>query len=155
NNPSVSNEQLESYRQALIKMLNSLTWKRVIVRPIAIDPDKTIFRIDLRQLGWSLEKWNKLASSTPYAKFYDNIVARSIQEQLGDPLAYARADWFVSKVSKPPFYHDFLDIPPTVAELEKKLLFNGVTAAENLEADPYEVMRAGISQGNSGVSAQN
>ncbi len=155
NNPSVPDEELEVARQALTKMLNSLTWKRVILKPTPVDPEKTVFRVELSKLGWSKEQWEKIANLHPYNKFYDTIVARSLADYTGTKLSVIRADWFVAKLSKPPLYHEFAQIPATAQELEKKLLFNGLTADENLKANAVEVVRVGIAKDNSGVSAQN
>ena len=38
------------------------------------------------------------------------------------PIAYVRADWFVSVITQPPFYEDFLRLPFEVKELEVKKL---------------------------------
>jgi serine/threonine-protein kinase len=59
-----------------------------------------------------------------------------------------RADWFVSVVTQPPLYHDFLRLPHTLAELEKKL---GVDSRDNLDSDVAR--RAGMAV--SGVSRNN
>src|SRR5437764_788404 len=40
------------WRDALVRALNHLTWKKEVVTPTAIEPTGTVFRIDLDQLGW-------------------------------------------------------------------------------------------------------
>ena len=47
-NAGFSEDELQTYRNALSKLLNSLSWGRKITKPHPIDPAKTIFRIDLR-----------------------------------------------------------------------------------------------------------
>ena len=47
-NAGLSNEELQTYRNALNKLVNSLSWGSRIVNPAPIDPAKTVFRIDLR-----------------------------------------------------------------------------------------------------------
>src|SRR5207302_402650 len=64
------------------------------------------------------------------------------------PIPYVRADWFVSTITQPPFYEDFLRLPFDVAELEKKL---GVDAERNVR--DQIARRAGMSV--SGVSRNN
>jgi len=155
NNPTVTDEEMDTYRQALAKMVNSLTWNRVHVKPEPVDPAKTILRVNIVQLGWSPEKWDRLVAANPYNKFYDTVAAQALADAVGVPMPYIRADWFVAKVSRPPLYHEFADIPATAAELERKLLFNGLTADENLERSPYEVVRGGVREPDSGVSNQN
>ncbi len=155
NDSRISDAELDAARQGLSKMINSVSQRRNVVVPQPVDPARTVFRVNIRHLGWDAALWDKFAKTNPYAKFYDNIFTRSIIDYMGTDLFLLRADWFVSKVSKPPLYYDFAGIPPTVQELEKRLLFDGLTADENLEKNPDEVLRAGFDQGNSGVSAQN
>lgn len=155
NDARIKDEELELARIGLSKMINSLSWKHKIVVPQPVDPDRTVFRVNIRRLGWSDELWDSLAKKSPYKKQFSNIFYKSISNYVGTNLYVLRADWFVSKVSKPPFYHLFAQIPKNVEELERRLLYNGRTADENLNANPGEVVRAGFNHGNSGVSLQN
>src|SRR5436309_7964930 len=59
-----------------------------------------------------------------------------------------RADWFVAAASRPPFYHDFLQLPTTDRSLERLLQ---VDVLSNLEED--NAMRAGFN--GSGVAQAN
>ena len=43
-------DELLSYRIAISKLVNSLSWGKRIVKPKPIDPDRTILRIDLRDV---------------------------------------------------------------------------------------------------------
>lgn len=154
NNACIAENELQTYREAVAKMVNSLSWQRSITKPRPIDPTGSILRVNIKRLGWSAEQWDSLAESSPYAKFYDTIVSNAVSAALEVNRPYVRADWFVAKVSKPPLYHEFAEIPETAKELEQRLL-NGSTADDALLDNPYDVVRAGISQGNSGVSQQN
>ena len=58
------------------------------------------------------------------------------------------ADWFVFATSQPPLYHELVDIPATLAELERSLRINRLAAISKLE-----VARAGFE--NSKVSYNN
>lgn len=155
NDPRLSDADLDAARQGLSKMINSLSQRRKVVVPQPVDPARTIFRVNISHLGWDAALWDKFARTNPYAKFYDDIFTKSIIDYMGTDLFLLRADWFVSKVSKPPLYYDFANIPSSVEELERRLLFDGLTANENLAKNPDEILRAGFDQGNSGVSAQN
>src|SRR5262249_20202475 len=56
--------------------------------------------------------------------------------------------WFVATASRPPLYHDLLQLPKTARELEQKL---GVDVADDFRKD--KLARAGFAR--SGVSGQN
>lgn len=153
NNAGVSDDELETYRQGLSKLVNSLTWNRVIERPYPVDPAATVFRVDIDRLGWSEELWDRVAGQNPYAKFYESVVSETLGNVLRVTQPAIRADWFAAKVSVPPLYNEFAQIPETQQELERRLLFGGLTADEAVIERPYEVLRAGVQK--SGVSSQN
>ncbi|MBS1120676.1 MAG: domain, G-beta repeat [Deltaproteobacteria bacterium] len=136
-NAGVPEPQLERYRVALATLLGSLTWSPVVPAVVAIDRERTIFRIDLRELGWAPATWDRLRASYPYG------VARSA----GVPDSI-RADWFVATASRPPLYHDLLGLPQSDAELARRL---GVDLADDLATG--RVARAGFN--HSGVSVNN
>ena len=124
----------------------------------------SIFAVDLRQLGWHqtpFERWQgnrKLGPSPvnlfdlalldyPYGIVYedsetfDNLLNEFLLPSgVVRPIPYVRADWFVSTITQPPFYEDFLNLPFELKELEEKL---GVDAEANLR--DYIAKRAGLS----------
>jgi len=68
---------LDKDRQGLTKMLNMLSVNAVIREPTPIDKDKTLYRIDLRDLNWDRalsvngqnfnDVWEAIAANNPYA----------------------------------------------------------------------------------------
>lgn len=135
-NAGATEPQLERYRVALATLLGSLTWAATPPRLVAIDRENTVFRIDLRDLGWSATTWDTLRASYPYG------VARGrVPEAL-------RADWFVATASRAPLYHQLLGLPDTEAELARRL---GLDLAADIRG--VEVARAGFNR--SGVSVNN
>ena len=146
-NSRVSDGELESYRSALSKLINSLSMHREITAPAAIDSARIVFRIDLRDYNWTLATWNALVAAYPYGVRTSD--GDSIAHLTGSPIPYLRADWFVAEASVAPLYYDILDLPRTVQDLEKQL---GIDAARDL-AEEKNVARAGIRA--SGVSQNN
>jgi mono/diheme cytochrome c family protein len=146
-NARVSDFELESYRSALSKLMNSLSWHSEITPPAAIDSNRVLFRVDLRDYNWTSATWNLLVSAYPYGVRSSD--GDSIAHLTGSPLPYLRADWFVAEASVAPMYHDVLGMPRTVQDLEKLL---GIDAARDL-AEEKNVARAGIRE--SGVSRNN
>ncbi|HSB09768.1 MAG TPA: hypothetical protein VLM38_09820 [Blastocatellia bacterium] len=146
-NSGVSEQDLETYRAALSKLINSLSWHKEITRPAAIDPARTIFRIDLREYNWSSATWDLLLSAYPYA--VRSAEANVIAQVSGAKAPYVRADWFAFNASIPPLYHDLMSLPRSSADLERLV---GVDAARDL-AEEGNVARAGLRA--SGVSQNN
>ena len=146
-NAGVSEEELESHRAALAKLINSLSWHRDITLPAAIDPARTLFRIDLRDYEWTAATWNNILAVYPYG--IRAAGSEPINRVSGADLPYVRGDWFLATASVPPLYHELLGLPRTVAELERLL---GVDGARSSPGE-NNVVRAGVR--NSGVSQNN
>ena len=146
-NAGVDEHEIGVHRQALAKLLNSLSWQRRIAIPYALGPERILLRIDLRDYGWTERTWRKLVDRYPYV--FGRFDEGRIQALSGSPLAYLRADWFVAAASEPPLYYETLGLPRTVSELEQLL---GVDTARHL-AEEKAVIRGGV--GQSGVSRNN
>ena len=59
-NAGLGEDELQTYRNALCKLANSLSWSPHITVPKPIDPAKTILRIDLRDFQWDANLWNRI-----------------------------------------------------------------------------------------------
>jgi mono/diheme cytochrome c family protein len=136
-NAGVPEAVLERDRIAVAELLASLSWSAVPPAAIAVDAERTILRVDLRELGWPAATWDAIRASYPYG------VARG--REVPDAI---RADWFVAAASRAPLYHTILGLPATEAELGRRL---GIDLAADVAAD--RVARAGFN--NSGVSVNN
>ncbi|MFO0866964.1 MAG: phosphatase PAP2 family protein [Gemmataceae bacterium] len=147
-NAGLSDDRLQTYRLGLSRLVNSLSWGRKVVTPKAIDADKTILRIDLRDYRWKVEAWDRLAAANPFAVRFQFRAAKDASRLAGTAQPFVRGDWFVFAASKPPLYHDLLEIPRTDALLEKLLQ---VDTAKNLRE--RRIARAGFN--GSGVSQNN
>jgi serine/threonine-protein kinase len=147
------------FRDALSLACNLLSWNGPA--PVeAIDPTRTIFRVNLDAFGWNTRPY--LALDKPVAldpnkvNLYDLILLEypfgSVPEpgELADavgrdylakagmlrPVPFVRGDWFVTSVLQPPLYHDLLRLPLKLGPLEEKL----AVAAEK------PTLRAGVAQ---------
>ena len=152
-------EILQEYRKGLYKLVNSLSWGATIINPIPIDPQATIFYIDLRHYEWDAnDGWTRIEEEYPYHIPFDAPEHTALQTQLGRlqtqmkcDIPSVHIDWFVAKASSPPLYHDLLSLPLTERELETRL---EVDVVRNLTNAPgVRVWRAGFN--NSGVSNNN
>ncbi|MBC8073269.1 MAG: hypothetical protein IAG13_33410, partial [Deltaproteobacteria bacterium] len=132
-------DALDAEREGLAKVLNSLSWSPQLVVPEPIDPDGTIFRVDLRDYDWEDGVWARLVAADPYAIAYTREEATDVVAFTGTPVPSMRADWFVAAATAPPLYYDLLGLPATRAGLEAEL---GVDIDADVAAD--EVERAGF-----------
>ena len=150
---------LQEYRKALYKLVNSLSWGLDVINPIPIDPQATIFYIDLRHYEWDVnDAWSKIEEAYPYHISFDAPAQLGLRNQLGrlqtqmkTDVPSVHIDWFIATASTPPLYHELLSLPLTDRELETRL---EVDVARNLiNAPGVRVSRAGFN--NSGVSNNN
>jgi serine/threonine-protein kinase len=171
-NAGTTKEELDQYRDALAKAVNHLSWKAELVRPYAVEPTRTVFRVDIRDLGWDrrpyrkvvdgkpgdaspINLWDLVLLEYPYGLIYERTDAYSalfrdylVPAAQVRPVAYVRADWFVSVATQPPLYHDLLLLPQDLAGLEKFLAVDA-----DKEVKEFKAVRGGMV--NSDVSRNN
>ena len=133
-----------------------------VTKPHPIDPQGTIFYIDLRhyEVGSSITLGRKIETEYPYHIPYDAPAQSALKEQLGRLqtemktliIPAIHVDWFVAQASLPPLYHDLLSLPLTDRELETRLEVDVIRNLSQCTRE-YDVWRAGTN--NSGVSNNN
>ena len=152
-------QALEAYRNGLSKLVNSLSWGLEVTNPQSINPQGTIFYIDLRHYEWDRnDGWTQIEGAYPYHIPFDAPTETALREQLGRlqtemscDVPSIHIDWFLATASLPPLYHELLSLPLTDRELETQL---DVDVVRNLlNAPGVRVWRAGFN--NSGVSNNN
>jgi mono/diheme cytochrome c family protein/DNA-binding beta-propeller fold protein YncE len=138
-NAGAPDDELDAHRVGFFKLVNSFSTRPEIVLPVAINPEKTVYRFSREMIG---RKWLELRGH-PYG------LAMRLPETGGlESNLPFRMDWFLSAGSRTDLYHHNADIPKTVAELEERLK---VHAADNIR--DALVIRAGFN--GSGVSRHN
>ena len=152
-------EDLQSYSVALSKLVNSLSWGFTVVRPKPINPEQTIFYIDLRNYEWDKnDAWTKIERQYSYRNDFEGAGQTGLrnklsllQDEMECEVPVVHIDWFLATASQPPLYNEVLGLPETDRELETRL---GVNVAQNIKNDPgVRVWRAGFT--DSGVSTNN
>ena len=158
-NTGESAQILQEYRNGLSKLVNSLSWGLEVTNPQSINPQGTIFYIDLRHYEWDRnDGWTQIEGAYPYHIPFDAPTETALREQLGRlqtemncDIPSVHIDWFLATASLPPLYHELLSLPLTDRELETRL---EVDVVRNLlNAPGVRVRRAGIN--DSGVSNNN
>ena len=156
-NAGVRDNNLRAYRNALSKLINSLSWGKRVKIPTPIDPEVTIFYIDLRDYQWDYkldskeDSWYKIQLAYPYRIDFTASTYKTLCQETDCDVPFVRADWFIATASIPPLYYDILDLPKTDRELETQLEVN---VGGNIKNAPgRRVWRAGFNE--SGVSRNN
>lgn len=150
----LSEQKLETVRQGLCKMINSASRGGTPLPLSPIDSKRLIFRIDLRDYGWTIADWQTILNRYPYdqrpPQQYSAII--SGLTKIYNPVV--RGDWFSKEASQAPLYDDLLKLPKTVLELERQL---GLSTRNNIREG--RALRAGFPghdfPGGSGVSFNN
>jgi hypothetical protein len=147
-NACVKNDDMALYRQAVVKLLNSLSRNPDVLKLRTIDPAETVIAFNLDDLNWTDADWNRVISVYPYAMRPDTTPYETVKTVTNTPLAWVRGDWFAFTASRPPLYYDLLKLPDTFAGLEK---VENVDVKKDIEN--FLVKRAAFQQ--SGVSKHN
>jgi mono/diheme cytochrome c family protein len=147
-NARLPEADLQAHRHALAKLVNSLSWHLRITTPHAVDATRTIYRIDVRDYKWTARMWERLALVYPYRPGEQSAAAKECAALAGSARPILRGDWFIATASRPPFYHDFLQLPDTDRTLERLLQ---VDVPADLKDD--SAARAGFN--GSGVARNN
>lgn len=147
-NRGLSAEELETYRVALAKLLNSLSWNRqfVSLHPVAGQP--SVFRIDLRDVKWTDSSWMQIVSRYPHGLVVDSREAYNVRAATKTDVPLIRADWFVANAARPPLYHELLQIPSTDTQLEMLLQVDVQRNIEQGRVTRIGFARSGVSQHN-------
>jgi serine/threonine-protein kinase len=160
NNVGTNEAAMESMRKAFVKVVNSLSRSPALVRPVAIDPKKLIYRIKLNELGIPVQLFDEVMSDFyPFSQqFVNNVADRTAQQAaqtdvslrtaIGSANYLLRADWFIATATLPVPYERLLQMGADQAALDAQL---GVNIQANLAAN--RAIRSGFK--NSGVSTQN
>ena len=138
-NAELNEDRLETYRGALSRLVNSLSWQPKIVPPRPVDPSRTLLRIDLRNYRWNAGIWETIVAADPYGVTYGTSAEEFCATATLSAAPLVRGDWFLFAASRPPLYHDILQLPKLDLDLEATLQVN---VSENIRTKA--VARAGI-----------
>ncbi len=167
-------EELKRQRDALFKAINHLSYQKELVYPEVVNAElETLFAVDLRKLNWhravatadkdtkateSLNIHDLLLLEYPYAiiyedsRKYDSLVQEYLHPaKMMRPVPYLRIDWFCSTATLPPLYHDILQLPQTLAELERDLRIDSEDNVEQRIAKRAGMAVSGVSRNNRAV----
>lgn len=139
---------MKVYQQGAVKFLNSLSRSSDVVKLETVDPEGSILRFNLLDLGWKAADWDNVIAVYPYGAVPDNEFSRTLASGAGTPMPYVRADWFVFTASQPPLYDVLLRLPNTFQQLAREQGIDVEGNIRNFVAQRAAFQRSGVSQNN-------
>ncbi len=133
-NACATPEAMYGYRHAIGQLFNSLTWRATPVRPEPVDDQRTLYRIDLEQIGWVPAHWDWIVRSGPNPAGMVELPAE-VHRPFATDTPVVRADWLAHLVLRAPLYYDILGLPGLASEIEKIL-----------RIDPADQQRTAVAQ---------
>lgn len=143
-NACVAEAELEAYRQALTKLLNSVSWG---LRPISlkrIDAAGTVLAFRLSDIGWIADHWSLIADAQPAGVALDR--PSKLSSSTADPRPI-RGDWLAGALSSSSLYDEVLGLPPTLEELVRLLGINRDGEIGTAKAPRVAVTTSAITRG--------
>ena len=128
-NLCASETDLEGYRQAITKVLNSLSWSNDPAPVPVLGSAGAVLSFKLSDLGWVSGHWDILQRI--YPKGLQSAAPEALKTATATDVPVLRADWFADAASKPPLYYALLGIPSKLNELAK---VNGIDIEQNVKA---------------------
>ena len=167
-NAGMCQRDLDLYRDGLAKAVNSLSREPRLVRPKAIDADKTIYRVDLRDYGWDRSAnfpenngdiWEAIVEVNPFAVRFTGLASDILRQQAGTDVPFQTADSFIQIATSGllegvgpelNLYNRIVAIPATLAELQQDVTGLADPQAEIDEGRVFRVIleESGVSQWN-------
>ena len=132
---------LAGYRQAVAKIVNTLSWGPEPIRLEAFGPDDTLIKLDLSEFGWVGAHWDKIVQAYPYAALASSRLSETTRRQVGSTTPAVRADWLAHAAIGTQLYARLLGLPGRMANLQRILNVD-------IEADIRhgKARRAGLAQ---------
>ena len=96
-------------------LVNSLSMRKRLASPMQISD--TVYRVDLRDYGWSAEAWDELAKKHTYTAGIEPEAVNALAYYTGSYYPLVRLDFFAAKSIVEPDYSRFLGLPGTLKEL--------------------------------------
>lgn len=145
---------MDVYRRGVIKLLNSLSRSPDVLRLETVDPQGTIIRFNLDDLGWEEAEWDAILANYPYAVEIDDRMFAFLGTQTSSKLPYVRGDWFAFVASRPEdgafkgLYERLLGLPANFNDLQVALGVDTTANIKKLLAKRAGFQKSGVSQNN-------
>lgn len=155
---------LRRQRYALFKGINSVSTNTVVTKPVAINQEETIYRIDIRDYEWDrdidleddgvvdfTDGWEAIIanpSTAAYAVEYIGDQADDLKEDAGTAVPFFPVNAFIQATEFGDLYYTLIGAKANLFDFELEVL--GIDTLAEIDDD--NLLRAGFA--NSGVSKQ-
>jgi mono/diheme cytochrome c family protein len=153
-NAGTCGDALDRERFAMIKMLNMLSTRASIEEPVAIDDEKLIYRIDIRDYNWDRDinvggqtfndGWEAIVANNPYAVPFEGQDADNVRDDTGTDVPVMTADSMLAVATIGDVYYGLIgvDVGASLQDFIQNDL--GIDVQDNL--DEGEAIRAGTTR---------
>jgi mono/diheme cytochrome c family protein len=145
-NACATEAEIAGYRQALTKLVNSLSWANEAVELDPLDSAGTLLMFRMSKLGWIGGHWDLVQRTYPKALLRG--LPEDIRTASGVAVPLVNGDWLAAAVSDTPLYYSLLGLPSKLIDLAK---MNGVDIDQNVKnatARRVAVRASAITRGN-------
>ncbi len=116
-NACASTEELAAYRQAVTKLLNSLSWSQSSHKLTPLDPNGMVLAFRLAEFGWVSGHWDVIEQR--YPKAFVIPLSDKTKSAAGSNNPIVRADWLADAASNMQFYYQLIGMPQKLSDLAK------------------------------------
>jgi mono/diheme cytochrome c family protein len=145
-NACASAADLDLYRQALNKLMNSLSWAAEPVKLAPLDASGTVFSFRLADFGWTGTQWHAIEDA--YPETLRHPIADEIRRVAATKVPIVNGDWLAASAASAPLYYRLLDMPTKLSELAR---MNAVDIEANIRtqaARRIALRESGVTRGN-------
>lgn len=121
---------IDTARAAITQLINSLSLGLDPVKLVPVGAAGMLLEIDLTLIGWSADRWDRLAFRSPAAAFVP--INAGLRQSLGTRTPLVDAGWFADAATQAPLYYDLIGMPDTLNALLASLRID--PAADRREA---------------------
>lgn len=157
-NAGLFGAEMDAQRQAFKKVINSMSTKPALAKPVAVDADRIVYRLNLDDIGMSAAEFDEIiADHYPFNVAFqdigsaDSIAAEdtdaSLRRLLRTDIFMIRMDWFNATATLPIPYQKFMRYPNNLSAFEQQFL-GGRVNVNALSDDARRNLNNGLIQGN-------
>lgn len=139
-------EGMAGYRQAVVKLLNSLSWANEPASVTPLGPEAAVLAVRLSDLGWVSGHWDILQRIYPRGLQVEG--SDELRTATGTDIPVLRGDWLADAASKPPLYYALLGVPGKLSDLAKINAIDIDQDVKSARARRIVVRNSAITRGN-------
>ncbi len=111
--------EMDGARAGAAQLINSLSLGLDPVKLSSSGPSDVLLEVDLAAIGWTPERWDRLALRAPAAAFVP--ISAALQKGLGTRVPLVDAGWLADAATTAPLYYDLVGMPNSLSALADSL----------------------------------